>query len=143
MVRPGIASMPLASVVEPRLPARVPRQYLRAYAATMQPTKPGEAALPAEHPLVRTHAETGRKVLYISDKTITRRFVGMTDEESDPVLSFLREHATRPEFTCQFRWAPGSLAIWDNRCVQHIAINDYYGHRRVMHRITIAGEATA
>lgn len=95
---------------------------------------------PAEvvHPLVRTHPETGRKALYIGGHS--HSFEGMTAAESAPLIEFLKAHAVRPEFTCRFRWAPGSIAIWDNRCVQHNAINDYQGHRRVMHRITIEGD---
>ena len=56
-----------------------------------------------------------------------------------PLLAFLKTHAVRPEFPCRFTWAEGSLAFWDNRCTQHFAIGDYDGHRREMHRITIAG----
>jgi taurine dioxygenase len=91
-----------------------------------------------EHPLIRTHPETGRKALFIGDQT--RRFVGMTDEESKPLIDYLMKHATRPEFTCRFRWQPGSLALWDNRCCMHYAVADYTGKRRVMHRITIKGD---
>lgn len=111
-------------------------------AAAMQVSAPEDEAITAEHPLIRTHTETGRPSLYISYDGITRRIVGMTDEESRPLLDYLMEHATRPEFTCRFRWEEGSLALWDNRCVLHMALNDYHGHRRVMHRITIEGEAT-
>jgi taurine dioxygenase len=93
----------------------------------------------AEHPVVRVHPETGRRALYVSNAH-TERFVGMTREESLPILQFLYRHQTRPEFTCRFRWRPGSIALWDNRCTQHNAINDYHGHRRLMHRITLAGD---
>jgi taurine dioxygenase len=110
--------------------------------AAMVPSAPDEAPEPAEHPLVRQHPETGRKALYISNSSITRSIAGMTEEESRPLLDYLMTHATRPEFTCRFRWAVGALAIWDNRRVLHNPINDYYGYRRVMHRITVEGERT-
>lgn len=93
----------------------------------------------AEHPVVRTHPETGRKSLYVNVGH-TVRFRGMTDEESVPLLEFLFRHQVKPEFTCRFSWRIGSLALWDNRCTQHNPINDYHGHRRVMHRITLAGD---
>lgn len=93
----------------------------------------------AEHSAVRTHRETGRKALYLN-RAHTVRFAGMTEEESAPLLEFLFAHQIRPEFTCRFHWTPGALAIWDNRCAQHYAINDYAGHRRIMQRITLAGD---
>jgi taurine dioxygenase len=93
----------------------------------------------AEHPVVRVHPETGRKALYV-DVAHTERFGGMTREESLPLLRYLYAHEVRPEFTCRFRWRPGSIAFWDNRCVQHNAVNDYAGHRRLMHRITLVGD---
>ncbi|HEY0825484.1 MAG TPA: TauD/TfdA family dioxygenase [Ramlibacter sp.] len=93
----------------------------------------------AEHPVVRTHPETGRKALYVN-VAHTVRFAGMSEEESAPLLHYLYQHQVRPEFTCRFAWQPGSLAFWDNRCVQHNPVNDYHGHRRLMHRITLAGD---
>ncbi len=95
--------------------------------------------LSAEHPIVRTHPETGRKALYTSDAH-TAHIKGWTEKESLPLLRFLWGHQVRPEFTCRFRWQVGSLAFWDNRAAMHNPINDYHGHRRVMHRVTLAGD---
>jgi alpha-ketoglutarate-dependent taurine dioxygenase len=95
--------------------------------------------LSAEHPLVRTHPETGRKALYTS-VAHTSHIKGWTEKESLPLLQFLWDHQTKAEFTCRFQWRVGSLAFWDNRCAMHNPINDYHGFRRVMHRITLAGD---
>ena len=93
----------------------------------------------AHHPVVRVHPETGRRALYVN-VAHTVGFEDMTPEESAPLLQYLVRHQVRPDFTCRFRWRPGSIALWDNRCAQHNAINDYPGHRRLMHRITLAGD---
>lgn len=96
----------------------------------------------AEHPVVRTHPETGRKALFVN-VAHTAGIVGMTEEESTPLLQFLFQHQIKPEFTCRFRWTAHAIAFWDNRCVQHNPVNDYHGHRRVMHRITLQGDRPA
>lgn len=93
----------------------------------------------AEHPVVRTHPETGRKALYLS-RSHTVRFKGMSEEESRPLIDWLQEHQTRAEFTCRLRWEPGTLAVWDNRCTQHNAVNDYHGQRRRMRRLTVGAQ---
>jgi taurine dioxygenase len=91
------------------------------------------------HPVVRTHPETKRKLLYVN-YSYTVGFDGMTEEESRPLLSYLMEHGNRPEFTCRFRWTRGAVAVWDNRCVKHLAVNDAQPFRRVMRRVQIAGD---
>lgn len=105
---------------------------------TMQLKDPGDVQTESVHPVIRTHPETGRKALYIGAHT--QQFAGLGYEESAPLLDQLMRHIRKPEFTCRFRWQPGSLAIWDNRCCQHYAVDDYAGKRRRMHRITIAGD---
>ena len=92
----------------------------------------------SEHPVIRTHPDTGKKSLYIN-KSHTYRFKNMSEEESTPLINYLCDYMVKPEFTCRFRWREGSLAIWDNRTTLHHAINDYQKKRRHMQRITIEG----
>ena len=92
-----------------------------------------------EHPVVRTHPETGQPSLYLSPLHFNR-FAGMTPEQSKPLFDTLVQHATQPEFTCRFRWRTGSVAFWDNRCTMHYAINDLTGVTRIMQRVTIEGD---
>jgi taurine dioxygenase len=106
--------------------------------SNMQSQDPGKVQVKTLHPVVRTHPDSGRKALYVGGHTV--HFDCMTREESAPLLNYLKSHAIMPEFTCRFRWRPGSIALWDNRCTLHYAIDDYAGHRRRMHRIIVEGE---
>ena len=96
----------------------------------------------ATHPVVIRHPVTGQKLLYVNPG-FTMNFVGMTRAESEPLLYKLFSHAMAPEHQCRVEWAPGTVAIWDNRTTWHYAMNDYHGHAREMHRITLSGEAVA
>jgi len=99
-----------------------------------------DSIMEALHPVVRTHPETGNKALFVNGAHTTR-FEGMTVQESEGLLGFLFRHQVREEFTCRLRWTPGSIAFWDNRCTQHFPLNDYTGHERLLHRITLKGDA--
>jgi taurine dioxygenase len=100
---------------------------------------PVDTQMTSAHPVIRTHPETGRRALFMG--THVHNFEGMTDEESRPLIDYLMRHSTRAEATCRFRWRSGSMSIWDNRCTQHLALNDYPDETRIMHRVTIAGDA--
>lgn len=92
----------------------------------------------AIHPVIRRHDETGKKALYVNS-IHTLGFEGMDREESLPLLEYLYQQVTRPELCFRLCWAENTLALWDNRCTQHYALNDYHGYRRVMHRIIVEG----
>ncbi len=93
----------------------------------------------AEHPVVCTHPVTRRRCLFVN-RTFTTRITQLTKAESDAVLEILYRHLETPEFQCRFCWRPGSVAFWDNRCVQHQAVWDYFPQRRYGHRVTVKGE---
>ena len=99
---------------------------------------PSDVQTENTHPIVRTHKDSGRKSLYIGGHTM--HIDGMTPDESAPLLGYLQSQIVRPEHTCRVQWEVDTLTIWDNRCVQHYAVNDYAGQRRRMHRITVQGD---
>jgi taurine dioxygenase len=94
---------------------------------------------PTEHPVVRTHGETGRKLLYVN-RAFTQSIVGMDEAEGNELIDFLASQANTIEYQCRFRWEQDSVAMWDNRAVQHFALSDYWPERRVMERASIIGE---
>jgi taurine dioxygenase len=101
--------------------------------------KAGDGEPVSEHPVVRRHPETGRKGLFVN-RAWTSHIVQIDRPISDALLLSLFDHIEQPVFQCRFKWQPGSVAFWDNRCAQHYAVWDYYPHRRFSHRVTIAGE---
>ena len=124
----GISSSAKADVSKTR------EDRLKTDAKQAQPS-----SIESHHPVVRTHPETGRKALYVN-VAHTAGIVGMPPEQSEPLLQHLFQHQVKPEYTCRFQWRAGSLAFWDNRCTQHYPVNDYHGYRRILHRITLAGD---
>ena len=94
---------------------------------------------PVQHPVIRTHPESGKKVIFVNS-LFTTRILGVGKKESEALLGFLFEHVTTPEYTCRFQWQPNSIAIWDNRSTQHKPINDYFPAHRRLERITIDGD---
>ncbi|NQZ99230.1 MAG: TauD/TfdA family dioxygenase [Myxococcales bacterium] len=119
-------SMTLASAIE--------HEYSSDDLREMQKSWP-----PVEHPVVRSHPVTGRKAIFVNGN-FTVRLAGLTIAESERLLGFLFAHVRSPRFQCRFRWEVHSIAVWDNRCVQHFGVPDYL-ERRVMHRLNLAGEA--
>ena len=98
-----------------------------------------KAELVGVHPVVRTHPETAKKALFVNPAHACH-FDGWTEAESEGLLSYLFAHQVRPEFLCRHVWQTGDIALWDNRCTLHYPVNDYHGHRRLLHRITLKGD---
>ena len=95
--------------------------------------------LKATHPVIRTHPETMRQLLYIN-RAHTSHFENWSESESQSLLALLCQRIEQPQFSCRFEWRPNSLAFWDNRACQHFPLNDYDGHLRKMLRISLAGD---
>ena len=98
-----------------------------------------ETALVGIHPIVRTHPETGKKALFVNEGHVSH-IDGWSSEESASLLSYLYSHMIKEEFQCRVNWQKGDITLWDNRCVLHYPVNDYHGYRRLLHRITLAGD---
>ena len=121
---------------------RAVHDFTRTFAWMLSPeelAKKREEYPPAEHPVVRTHPETGRKGLYVN-AAFTSHVVGIERDESKQLLDLLYSQASVPEYQCRFRWRRHSIAFWDNRAVQHYAVSDYFPQRRLMERVTIVGD---
>lgn len=106
--------------------------------ATLQQMDPGAEVTISEHPVIRTHPETGRKALYVGSHT--ERIAGWTDAESEPLLTYLKAHNGQLHHTCRVKWEVGTITMWDNRCCLHLALNDYHGYRRRVHKLLIKGD---
>ena len=115
-----------------------PQANMNAFRTTKVREDDGWRETVSLHPVVVTHPETGRKLLYVNH-SYTYCFEGMTEEESRPLLDYLLNHGHRPEFTCRFRWEKGSIAFWDNRVCKHLAVHDSHKERRHMRRIQVCG----
>lgn len=113
--------------------------YYRAVNATLGRDDGGRSYPRSEHPVVRVHPVSGRKGLFVN-AMFTTRIVDLPRAESDALLAFLFDHVKSPAFQCRFRWAPHSVAFWDNRCTQHYAVWDYFPHTRSGYRVTVRGE---
>ncbi len=111
----------------------------RATNAKIGVAETGKVYPSATHPVVRTHPVTGRKALYVNG-TFTQRINGLPEDEASALLTFLCAHATKPDFQVRFRWRPNSVAFWDNRAVQHLAVWDYFPQVRSGFRVTIKGD---
>eukprot|EP00467_Chlorarachnion_reptans_P023814 CAMPEP_0114525020 /NCGR_PEP_ID=MMETSP0109-20121206/22183_1 /TAXON_ID=29199 /ORGANISM="Chlorarachnion reptans, Strain CCCM449" /LENGTH=319 /DNA_ID=CAMNT_0001706537 /DNA_START=379 /DNA_END=1338 /DNA_ORIENTATION=+ len=107
--------------------------------AKMKYVKSQELESQSVHPVVRTHPETGRKALFVNSM-FTPRIEGMSEAESKPILDYLHSQVGQPHLTCRYRWKSGDVAMWDNRCLQHVAIGDNSSHRRIMRRVTLKGD---
>ena len=114
------------------------------FSPTTEPIEPPKNEYSNIHPVVRTHPETGKKILYVNSM-YTKRILDMEENESDEILDKIFRHQERLDFTCRFKWTENAVAIWDNRSTLHQGLTDFFpgrglGHERVMDRIAIEGD---
>ena len=122
-----------------RLLSDLSARHVSDYTGVYGDHKPQRDFPAAIHPVVRTHPKTGRQALFVN-AGFTRRILGVSRQESDALLDMLFNHVTNPAFQCRFQWHNDSVAMWDNRCVQHLAIWDYYPETRSGIRVTVKGD---
>jgi taurine dioxygenase len=116
----------------------MPADFLEQKWAGQQVTRFQKATPPVEHPVIRTHPETGRKCIFVN-RNFTSHIKDLTRAESDALLDYLYAHCEQPEFAVRFHWSDNAIAMWDNRCTQHYALVDYRS-QRTMHRVTVCGD---
>ena len=136
-------SKPMREFLDGKIPIHyiaisMPADFLEQKWSAKQVERFHELTPPVEHPVVRTHPETGRKCLFIN-RNFTSHIKGLMRSESDALVAFLLQHIEQPEFAVRFHWAKDSIAMWDNRCTQHYAVVDY-NIQRTMDRVTICGD---
>ena len=118
---------------------RLEARHVSDYTGQYGDHKPQREFPSAVHPVIRTHPHTGKQALFVNSG-FTRRILGISRQESNALLQFLYRHVENPAFQCRFAWEPNSVAMWDNRCVQHMAIWDYYPESRSGYRVTVKGD---
>lgn len=118
---------------------RLEARHVSDYTGVYGDHKPQREFPSAVHPVVRTHPVTGKQALFVNSG-FTKRIVGVSRAESDALLNLLFEHIKNPAFHCRFQWQPNSIAMWDNRCTQHLAVWDYYPQTRSGIRVTVKGD---
>jgi taurine dioxygenase len=114
------------------------RELLDGLTAVHAATPFGHPEIIATHPVVRVHPETGRRSLFVN-RTFTSHLVELRRTESDVLLEYLYRWSEQPRFACRYRWQPGAVSLWDNRCTQHLAVDDYQD-RRLIQRVTVLGD---
>jgi len=121
---------------------RAEHDILQSYGWRVDEAKRAELAKaypPVDHPVVRTHPETGEAHLFVNH-VFTRRILGLPEDEAKALLAYLIDRVKAPEYQVRFTWTPNAVVFWDNRATQHYAVLDYFPHERVVERVTVQGE---